>query len=74
MGAYLKEGRLLQHAEEFWEIIAHLFVHGAHQADLPHRAGSVRTIAVRPPHLQGAQQGENNHNIRQLEINLHTNR
>lgn len=50
--AHLQEGRLLQHAEEFWEIIPHLLVHGSHEADLPHRPGSVRAVAVRSLHLR----------------------
>lgn len=41
---HLQEGRLLQHAEEFWEIIAHLLIHSTHQTDLPHSAGTVRPM------------------------------
>lgn len=59
IASHLKEGRIIQHPEEFWEIIPHFLVHGAHQADLPHGPGSVRTVAVRLPHLQRAQ-GERN--------------
>lgn len=52
MWSYFQERRLLQHAEEFWEIVPDLFVHSAHQADLPHGAGSVRTVTVRSLDLQ----------------------
>lgn len=52
MQPYFQERRLLQHAEEFWEIVPDLFVHGPHQADLPHGPGSVGTVAVRPLDLQ----------------------
>lgn len=49
---HLQEGRLLQHAEELWEIIPDLLVHSSHQADLSHRPGSVCTVTVRFLHLQ----------------------
>lgn len=50
-GTHLQEGRFLQHAEEFREEVAHLLVHGPHQANLPHCAGSVRAVAVGSLHL-----------------------
>lgn len=58
---HLQEGRLFQHAEEFWEIIPDLLVHGTNQADLSHGPGSVCTVTVRLLHLQ---QKQVVHNVR----------
>lgn len=52
MQSYFQERRLLQHAEEFWEIVPDLFVHSAHQADLPHGPGSVRAVTISSLYLQ----------------------
>lgn len=49
----LQEGGFLQHADELGEVISHLFVHSADQADLPHGPGTVRSLGVCPFHLQG---------------------
>lgn len=48
----LQKRRLLQHAEEFWEIIPHLLIHCSHQADLSHCPGSVCAVTVCSLHLR----------------------
>ena len=58
---HLQEGRLFQHAKEFWEIIPNLLINGTNQADLSHGPGSVCTVTVRLLHLQQEQMV---HNIR----------
>lgn len=49
----LKEGGFLQHADELWEVISHLFIHSTDQADLSHGPGTVCSLGVCPFHLQG---------------------
>lgn len=48
----LQKGRFREHAEELWEVVSDLLIHGTDQADLTHGASAVGSLGIRPLHLR----------------------
>lgn len=69
----LQKGRFLQHGDELGEVVSNLLIHRTHQAHLPHGAGTVRPLGIRPLHLQeGAQRGrDQSHALLLVAVSKH---